>query len=171
MNSMSRWMITPGHVHDDGIGEAIWDYAMEVSERVWGRPATEPEIRKALEQDPHDDLESPRGAFLVARADNGEVLGYVGVRLLADLCATAEVKRMYVRPSGRGMGLGGGLLTAAETAARELGAQRVVLETNTQLREARRLYEAHGYRETEPYNDHRAAEHWYVKTLHPAPLQ
>ena len=162
---MGKWMITSGHIDDDGIGEAIWDYATEVSKRVWGRPATEEEIRKALEQDPHDDLESPRGSFLVARADDGEVLGYVGVRLLADLHATAEVKRMYVRPSGRGMGLGRGLLLAAEAAARELGAQRVVLETNTQLTEARCMYDAHGYRETEPYNDHRAAEHWYAKTL------
>lgn len=162
---MDSWAISPGRTTDDGVEAVIWEYAREVSQRVWGRPATEEEIQTALVEDPHDDLEPPSGAFLIARAEDDAILGYVGVRLLTDLLATAEVKRMYVRPAGRGMGLGKGLLRAAEAAARGLGAQRVVLETNTRLTEARGLYQAHGYQEIAPYNDHGAAEHWYEKAL------
>lgn len=162
---MRTWSIGPEPVTGEGVEEAIWEYAAEVGQRVWGRPATKAELQSHLDNDPHDDLAPPHGTFLVARADDGAVLGYVGVRLLSAGPATAEVKRMYVRPAGRGAGLGRGLLQAAEASARELGAARVVLETNTQLTEARAMYAAHGYEETAPYNDHGAAEHWYAKAL------
>lgn len=56
-------------------------------------------------------------------------------------------------------------MSAAEASSRELGATRIVLETNTELAEARSMYTAHGYEETAPYNDHGAAEHWYAKAL------
>jgi GNAT superfamily N-acetyltransferase len=162
---MPEWTIEPGSVADNGIEEAIWEYATEVSRRVWGRPVTEAELRRAIDSDPHSDLKPPHGMFLVARAGNGELLGYVGVRLLVDTSTTAEIKRMYVRPAGRGMGLGRGLLLAAEASARGLGAVRMVLETNTQLTEARAMYERYGYTETAPYHEPAAAEHWYVKEL------
>lgn len=155
---MGEWTISPGRTTDDGVDAAIREYGREVSRRVWGRFATEEELRKALVEDPHDDLAPPSGAFLIARSEDEAILGYVGV------------KRLYVRPAGRGTGVGKGLLHAAETAARELGAERVVLETNTQLTEARGMYEAHGYQETSPYNDGRAADHWYAKTLDGLPL-
>ncbi|MBB5938268.1 GNAT family N-acetyltransferase [Streptomyces zagrosensis] len=170
---MVTWTIQPTPVDGAGIEEAIWEYATEVSRRVWGRQATEVELRKAIADDPHSGLAPPHGVFLVARDHGGAVLGYAGVRLVAGLpaaaeaglSATAEVKRLYVRPAGRGMGLGKELLRAAEVAARGLGAARVVLETNTQLTEARAMYEALGYQETAPYNNHGAAQHWYAKTL------
>ncbi|MFF2845549.1 GNAT family N-acetyltransferase [Streptomyces sp. NPDC058001] len=162
---MHTWTIQSESVAAAGVEDALWEYAAEVARRVWGRSATESELREAMKNDPHDDLAPPHGMFLAARADDGALLGYVGVRLLAEAPATAEIKRMYVRPTGRGTGLGRGLLLAAEAAARGLGAARIVLETNTRLTEARAMYEAHGYAETAPYNDHDAAEHWYGKPL------
>ncbi|MFD2079635.1 hypothetical protein SAMN05421678_116161 [Actinopolymorpha cephalotaxi] len=54
--------------------------------------------------------------------------------------------------------------------ARKLGATRMVLETNKQLSEARSLYEAHGYRETQSYKaSHDGADHWYARTLEADP--
>ncbi|GHH45437.1 hypothetical protein GCM10018773_34800 [Streptomyces candidus] len=94
-----------------------------------GRPVTETEIREALHADGHNDLAPPRGEFLVARDHQGNLLGYAGVRLLAGSPTTAELKRMYVRPAGRGAGLGRGLLRAVEASAQQLGASRIVCET------------------------------------------
>ncbi|WP_030688486.1 GNAT family N-acetyltransferase [Streptomyces sp. NRRL B-1347] len=161
---MHSWTITPEPVTADGIDEAIRAYYTEIGERVVKRPVTPTEIQHALDRDPHHDLAPPHGRFLTARDTSGRLLGCVGVRLL-DRPATAELKRMYVLPAGRGQGLGRHLLKAAEASARALGATRIVCETNTELAEARTLYTGHGYRETAPYNDHAAAEHWYAKDL------
>jgi GNAT superfamily N-acetyltransferase len=109
-----------------------------------GPPANHAELRQAMADDPHDNLTPPTGSFLVARSYGG------------------EIKRMYVRPVGRGAGLGRGLLRAAESTARDLGATRIVLATNTQLAEARALYASHGYHETAPYHPS-PADHWYTK--------
>jgi GNAT superfamily N-acetyltransferase len=136
-----------------------------MGQRVLGRPATEDELRAALAKDPHQDLRPPDGEFLVARSDGREFLGCVGLRLLAGTPETAEIKRMYVLPAGRGSGLGRGLLLAVEAAATRLGAVRIVCETNSQLTAARARYTRNGYVETTPYEGHGGADHWYAKPL------
>lgn len=165
MICMPSWTINAEPVTGTGIDEAISQYFTEIGLRVLGRPVTETERLEALNEDPHDDLSPPHGEFLVARDGDGELLGYAGVRLLAGVAATAELKRLYVRPAGRGAGLGGGLLRAVEESAQRLGATRIVCETNTVLTEARALYMSHGYEETAPYDGDGKAEHWYAKTL------
>ena len=64
---------------------------------------------------------------------------------------TGEVKRMYVRPSARGHGVGRALLGRLEDEARRLGYERVVLETGDQQPEALALYETSGYSRTTPW--------------------
>ena len=81
---------------------------------------------------------------------------------------TAELKRVFVRADLRGKGGATVLLEAAEEAARDLGAERILLDTRSDLVEARALYARHGYTEIEPYNDHDYAEHWFAKRLHSA---
>lgn len=165
MTHMPTWTIKAEPISGAGVDEAIWEYFTDIGRRVLEREPTDAELRDAIDEDPHDGLSPPDGVFLVARDGDGALLGYVGVWLLPDVPATAEMKRMYVRPAGRGAGLGRGLLAAAEESARALGATRMVLETNTTLAEARALYTAHGYQETEPYSGHGFAEHWYAKDL------
>jgi GNAT superfamily N-acetyltransferase len=162
---MPTWTINAEPVTGTGVDEAMSQYFTEMGLRVLGRPVTEAELREVLNEDPHDDLSPPHGEFLVARDGSGKILGYAGVRLLTGVPATAELKRMYVQPVGRGAGLGRGLLLAVEAAAQKLGASRIVCETNTELTEARALYTAHGYEETAPYDGHGKAEHWYAKAL------
>ena len=82
---------------------------------------------------------------------------------------TFEVKRMWVHPSWRGLGLSRRLLAALETAAAELGASRVVLDTSRVLTEAVALYARAGYREIDAYNDNPHAEAWFEKRLVPGP--
>ncbi|MDI3409036.1 GNAT family N-acetyltransferase [Streptomyces cavernicola] len=162
---MPTWTIEAEPVTGPEIGDVMWQYFTEIAQRVMGRPAAEAELRRALARDPHDDLAPPSGVFLVARGQDGDLLGCAGVRLLPRAPATAELKRMFVRPAGRGTGLGRGLLVAAETAAQGLGATRMVCETNTQLTEARALYEAHAYEEIPPYEGLGRADHWFAKAL------
>ncbi|MFI6941927.1 GNAT family N-acetyltransferase [Streptomyces sp. NPDC050418] len=162
---MPVWTIRPEHVTGPEIDGVMWEYFAEIAQRVMGRPAVEAELRWAMGRDPHDDLAPPTGQFLVARRASGELLGCAGVRLLPLVPGTTELKRMFVRDAGRGTGLGRGLLAAAEEAGRELGATRMVCETNSPLTEARALYATSGYEETAPYEGHGRADHWFAKDL------
>ena len=82
------------------------------------------------------------GAFLIAYLDDDPV-GCGAVRRIDE--STAELKRMYVDPRLRGLGIGRAILEALEHEARLLGVSRVVLETGTRLAPAIRMYEAMGY--------------------------
>ncbi len=90
----------------------------------------------------------PTGGVLVASVD-GELAGCVAVRTLEP--GTAELKRLYVRPSHRGLGLGRLLTEAAIALARELGHARLRLDTTPEMSTAQRLYRELGFREIEPY--------------------
>ena len=78
--------------------------------------------------------------------------GCVGVRALD--AATAEMKRLYVRPGMRGTGLGRKLALAAIGEARERGHERMVLDTVAgKMDSAIALYRELGFREIPPYYD------------------
>ncbi|MER5949010.1 GNAT family N-acetyltransferase [Streptomyces sp. NPDC001904] len=162
---MTSWTIGPEPVTGAAVDDVMREYFTEMGLRVLGRPGTEAELRAVLAEDPHGELAPPDGEFLVARGGGGEFLGCAGVRLIGSAPKTAELKRMYVHPAGRGAGLGRGLLLAVEEAARGLGAARIVCETNSGLTEARALYARCGYEETPPYEGHGKADHWFAKEL------
>lgn len=165
MAGMPLWTIKAEPVTGPEIDDVMWQYFSEIAQRVMGRPAADAELRRAMARDPHDSLAPPSGLFLVARDGAGVLVGCAGVRLLPAVPETAELKRMFVRPAGRGTGLGRGLLVAVEAAAHELGATHMVCETNSQLTEARALYTAHAYEEIPPYEGHGRADHWFGKAL------
>ena len=102
------------------------------------------------------------GAFLVARLE-GNAIGCGSLKALD--ASTGEIKRMWVAPDARGMGLARRLLEALEQEARRLGLTRIVLDTNRSLVEAQSLYRKAGYRETAPYNDNSYADFWFEKAL------
>jgi GNAT superfamily N-acetyltransferase len=85
------------------------------------------------------------------------------VRLLGE--GVAELKRVFLLPAYRGRGGAALLVRAAEDAARALGARRLILDTRSDLVEARALYARLGFRETAPHNDDIYAEHWFAKEL------
>jgi GNAT superfamily N-acetyltransferase len=88
-------------------------------------------------------LEEPGVALLVARAD-GTALGTAALVDNGD--GTAELKRMFVSPAARGLGVASALLGAIESRAVSLGAHTVLLETGLPQAAAIALYEKHGYR-------------------------
>jgi GNAT superfamily N-acetyltransferase len=106
-------------------------------------------------------LTEPAGLFLIARLRD-EPIGCGGAKLHGDW---AEVKRMWVAPSARGLGVGRRLLDEIERHARERGVRVARLETNRRLREAAALYRSAGYREIAPYNAEPYAHHWFEKRL------
>lgn len=169
------WTVAPHPVDDPVSAGLLRDYLVDVADRWYelheGRSTTPEEIDKHLAEMPSDDLAPPHGVFLVAHHD-GELAGCAGVRLLAGGGTagpgpgrTAELKRMFVRPAKRGLGAAGVLLAAAEAAARELGAGRIVLETRLDLREARALYARHGYADVPPFCEGPYSEVWLGKEL------
>ncbi|MGV2915189.1 bifunctional helix-turn-helix transcriptional regulator/GNAT family N-acetyltransferase [Streptomyces alfalfae] len=122
---------------------------------------------RSLLPDP-GELRPPRGLFLVAR-QRGEPVGCAGLKLPAD--APAEIKRMWIAPRARGLGLARRLLTELEERAAGHGRDVLRLDTNKALTAAIALYRSHGYREVPAFNDEPYAHHWFEKRLgkRPAP--
>ena len=153
--------------HDSPVAAALWRaYYTEVSDRWYllhENRATDPdELEREIAADTGDYLAPPTGALFVARYA-GESAGTAGVRLMDP--ATAELKRVFLRKELRGRGGAALLVSAAEDAARALGAERIVLDTRHDLVESRTLYSRLGYAEIEAYNDDMYSEHWFAKRL------
>nr|WP_030726278.1 helix-turn-helix domain-containing GNAT family N-acetyltransferase [Streptomyces sp. NRRL F-2890] len=108
------------------------------------------------------ELRAPRGVFLVARL-HGEPVGCAGLKLPAD--APAEVKRMWVSPATRGLGLARRFLTELEARAAGHGYDTLRLDTNKVLTEAIRLYHAYGFTEVPAFNTEPYAHHWFEKRI------
>jgi putative acetyltransferase len=82
-------------------------------------------------------------AFFVAFADDGSPAGCGGLRRLDE--TEGEIKRMFVSRAHRGTGVSTAVLGRLEEAARELGWNRLVLETGTEQPDAVRFYQREGY--------------------------
>lgn len=145
---------------DAGSTEANWalaQYFGELDRRFVGGFNT----NEALAEAP-SSLNPPSGLFVVATLGD-DVVG-CGALLWID-GVTAEIKRMWVDSTRRGIGLGKRLLGHLEAEARSSGRSRVVLDTNESLAEAISMYRALGYDAIERYNDNPYAHHWFEKTF------
>ncbi|WP_342722474.1 bifunctional helix-turn-helix transcriptional regulator/GNAT family N-acetyltransferase [Bradyrhizobium sp. B097] len=116
-----------------------------------------------LSRDPDaKDMVRPRGSFIVAMSD-GLPIGCVGLK--GSGSEFAEIKRLWVAPAARGLGLGRRLMDAAERAARELGIAVLRLDTNSALAEAGQLYRRSGWTEIPRFNDDPYPDLFFEKHL------
>jgi putative acetyltransferase len=107
-----------------------------------------PESRHAL------DLESLKQAnvlFAVARDSTGQAIGCGAIVLCPEF---GEIKRLYVRPRGRGQGVARNLLAVLESRAMEAGCKLLKLETGPYQPEALALYASVGYERRGPFADY-----------------
>jgi GNAT superfamily N-acetyltransferase len=91
----------------------------------------------------------PRGRLLLAHGEDGALLGTCFLRMVRP--DAAELKRLFVRPSARGLGLGRSLAHRAMSEAQGMGAARLLLDTGVWMTEALALYRAMGFREIPRY--------------------
>jgi putative acetyltransferase len=109
---------------------------------------------------------APRGALLLAMVDQ-QVAGCCALRPLdsADDPNASEMKRLYVRPAYRRLGLGRQLAEAILDAARQFDYSCVLLDTLDEMETARALYEDLGFEEIPPYYHNPLPGAHYLKVM------
>ena len=112
-----------------------------------------------------EQMAQPDLTLFVARDASGATLGMGALKRHAS--GVGEVKRMFVKPEARGLGVGGAILARIEDLARQEGVTRIVLETGSNFDAAKRVYERSGFATCEPVLDYppSAWTAFYAKTL------
>jgi GNAT superfamily N-acetyltransferase len=138
-----------------------------IEERPWDDPAgaalrkaQRAELDERYGSDDHEPGTAPTAAdidlFLVASAPDGMPVACGALRRLTG--TSAEIKRMYVVPTGRGSGVATAVLRALEAAAVTRGWTTLRLETGTEQPEAIRFYEREGYTEIPLFGPYAGSE-------------
>ena len=91
----------------------------------------------------------PSGQLLIARDREGHAIGCVALRRLDE--RSCEMKRLFVSPSGRGLGLGRALACAVIDEGRRLGYAQIKLDTLPSMHSAIALYRTLGFGPADPY--------------------
>ena len=94
-----------------------------------------------------DQYSPPTGRLLLAKREQ-DIIGCVGLRDLGD--NRCEIKRMYVQPDFRGLGIGKTLAEAIIKEANDIGYKYIRLDTLPSMKAAINIYKSLGFKETEP---------------------
>jgi putative acetyltransferase len=103
------------------------------------------------------------GTFFVLEAEDGSIIGAYGLYPIDE--QTCELRKMYLHKAHRGKGLGKLLLEDALSRARQLGFERMILETASVLKEAIALYKSYGFVEYNPQHMSSRCDQAYVLEL------
>jgi GNAT superfamily N-acetyltransferase len=138
------------------------------SDAAWAIVEEYYEAAGVVARDAKEDFEriyfcNGAGVWLATMANT--VVGCVALRSLAKFANSAEVKRLYVRPQHRGLGIAAALYQSLEEYARERGYDWLYLDTTDDMVAAQRFYAALGYELTTRYNDNPQATIFMRKDL------
>ena len=120
---------------------------------------------RSISADAHELL-PPRGALVIARL-RGRPVGCGALKFAEK--QSAELKRMWIAPAVRGLGVGRRMLSELERLASKRGIRLLRLETNRTLKEAIALYRGSGYIEVGAFNTEPYAHHWFEKRFKQSP--
>ena len=134
--------IVDGKQYINRVKELISEYASRL-----GRNLDFQDIDEEL-KNPAKKYTPPEGELLVA-VDGNEVLGMIAYHRHSE--SRCEMKRLYVKPSCRGMKLGEKLISELLRHAKEAGYKEMVLDTIVPLQSAIHLYKKFGFTECEAY--------------------
>ncbi|MEY2458880.1 MAG: hypothetical protein QOG30_710 [Acidimicrobiaceae bacterium] len=153
-------VIDPAHRHAQ---HCLHEYYVELNRRF--DSGFDPAVTRSVDL---DEVRAPAGLFLVATL-RSEPIGCGALKLHSALEPhggdPAEIKRMWVAESARGLGVGRRLLAELEARAAAAGCRAVRLDTNKALTEAIAMYHSAGYVEVDAFNDEPYADHWFEKRL------
>ncbi|EFO30509.1 acetyltransferase [Roseibium sp. TrichSKD4] len=93
---------------------------------------------------------TPDGALFLARNRNGGAMGCIAMRPL-EVSSICEMKRLYVAPEGRGLGIGKQLVEAIIQAAQKAGYNKMRLDTLPTMLGALKLYRNAGFKDIPEY--------------------
>lgn len=91
----------------------------------------------------------PKGVLFLANQDGNFPIGCFAIRELDD--TICELKRMYLKKEGRGLGVGKQMLRKAIEIARQMGYSKMRLDTLPTMTAAINLYQHTGFYEIDPY--------------------
>jgi ribosomal protein S18 acetylase RimI-like enzyme len=136
--------------HAQPIRDLFWEYLQWANGQVKENFGVSFDIAAMLEEDMHTlgKFMPPKGRLLLGYVED-QSTGNACLKALTD--SIGEVKRMYVRPEARNQGLGRALLTQLLEEARQIGYERVRLDSARFMKEAHKLYRSAGFREIEAY--------------------
>ena len=155
--------LKPAYSYQKEIGELFGEYTQMLVE---GDPVFASYLDLQNYEDELRHLEHkygpPLGRLYLALWD-GEVAGCIGLKPWdAGRC---ELKRLYVRPAFRGRHIADALTRRILDDAREIGYERMLLDTLPFLQEAIALYKKHGFREIPPYLDSPMTDAIYLEKV------
>ena len=136
------------------------NWANEIAIRDYGLEVTEEEVNAAIDEDVktiHRIL-PPNGHFYLAQVD-GEFVGMGAIKKLDD--KRGEIKRMYVKPQTRGLGVGKAILRQLIDDGRAFGFEKIVLDSPLFCTAAHQLYFDHQFVESGPYENNENPEEIY----------
>ncbi|PWE29299.1 PadR family transcriptional regulator [Maritimibacter sp. 55A14] len=149
--------IVPADPRRDAARRCLEAYYEELAHRIAGGF----DVTQSCDPDA-TDMTPPRGAFFLAVSD-GLAVGCAGLKGSGG--PVAEVKRLWVAPGARGLGLAGRLMRRVEDAAHDLGIATLRLDTNSALPEAVALYRNAGWTEIDRFNDDPYPDIFFEKHL------
>ncbi|WP_417580167.1 bifunctional helix-turn-helix transcriptional regulator/GNAT family N-acetyltransferase [Pelagibacterium sp.] len=152
-----RVILTEVDPRDDRAIYCLHQYYEELARRL----ETGFDVKRSADPDVMD-MTRPRGAFILALSD-GLPIGCVGLKGTEK--EYAEIKRLWIAPSARGLGLANRLMAAVELTAKSLGIDRLRLDTNRALPEAIAMYRRSGWTEIGRFNDDPYPDFFFEKHL------